>query len=319
MKLINLVTIAALMVGAVSHNVRAQVREKPLARQEVTIAVSRLIKWIEKDYIHEIKGEKAVAVLTEALNSGEFNGHFSFGRLKIKLESMLVEATLDSNFELFQPSGLAQTDTLASTVLPGAIQTRVIDNNIGYLAIDGDLLDDRWQTELDIAMASLSGSDALIIDLRTAGFSPLALSQHFLSYFVPTGQRLSEASFAHRKRETLMSHAVNKPVKKEVAVYIVTSPFVAGAWEFVAYTLKHAERATIVGSTTIGLGYMTTSRRLSENLGMRMAYAQIINPETHDNWQGEGVIPDVLCAAREAVAATLLMINHATPQQCETE
>ena len=96
---------------------------------------------------------------------------------------------------------------------------------------------------------------------------------------------------------------------------VVTSPFVAGPWEFVAYTLQQAGRATIVGQQTIGLSFMTVINTLSKHLSIEMANAQIINPHTLGNWQDEGVIPDINSDARDAVAETLLMIGHNQPDQ----
>lgn len=316
-KILSVLVFTLLMMSFMGNNVVADVREEPLAQQEITIAVTQLISVIKQDYIHERQGEKAVEVLTQALNRGEFNGHFSYRRLKIKLESLLFEVTKDANFELQYRSGLSQPSDTDEGTFPGAIETRMLDNNTGYFAVDGDLIDDLWQAEFDTAMAGLSGSSALIIDLRSAGMSSMAFSQHVLSYFLPSGELLSDVSLAHEQRVELLSKRIEHPVRQDVAVYIVTSPFVAGGWEFVAYTLQKADRAIIVGKPTIGLGFMTITKPLSEHLSIGMAYAEIINPKTQDNWQGEGVVPDTHCDAKEAMAASLLLIAGAVPTQCD--
>lgn len=317
LKILSVLVFTLLMMSFMGNNVVADVREEPVAQQEITTAVTQLISVIKQGYIHERQGEKAVEVLTQALNSGEFNGHFTYRRLKIKLESMLFEVTKDANFELHFRSGLSQPSDDIEGALPGAIQARILENNTGYLAVDGDFVDDVWLAEFDNAMAGLSGSSALIIDLRSAGMSSMAFSQHFLSYFLPSGQLLSDVSFAHEQRVELHSKKIEHPVIQDVAVFIVTSPFVAGAWEFVAYTLQQTDRAIIVGNPTMGLGYMTITKPLSEHLSIEMAYAQIINPKTHDNWQGEGVVPDIYCDAKEAVAASLLLSDHEVPTNCD--
>ncbi|MFC3092838.1 S41 family peptidase [Alteromonas sediminis] len=311
-----LVTILILM-SLLGNTEAADVREKPLSQQEITTAVKNLISLIEQDYIHENLSEKAVTVLSAALNRGEFNGYFPYRRFKIKLESMLFEVTRDSNFELRFRSGLSKTNVTADEIIPGAIHTMMLDNNIGYLAVDGDLIDDFWQTELDFAMTALSDSRALVIDVRDAGLSTLAFSQHILSYFLPPSQFLSKVSLAHQEHIELRSKEIENPINQNVEVYIVTSPFVAGAWEFIAYTLQQAGRATIVGKPTIGLGFMTVTKPLSEQLSIKMAYAKMINPKTQTDWQEEGVVPDVQCGAEEAIAATLSLISQTIPTQCD--
>ncbi|OFI35504.1 S41 family peptidase [Alteromonas lipolytica] len=316
MKIATMLAMLALVISLCGTSVSAQVVEPPLPQKEVTAAINQLITLIKQDYLHQEKAEKAAEALTVALNRGEFNGHFPYGRLKIKLESILSAATGDSSFELQWHSGLSGEALVAEENFPGAIQTRILQNGVGFLAIDGDLIDQRWQTELDVAMAGLTDVTALVIDLRSAGLTSLSLAQHFLGYFVPRGQLLAEAIFAHQQRSDLLSPGTSVPLKPGTAVYIVLSPFVAGGWEFAAYTLKHGNRATIVGMPSIGLGYMMTSKPLSEHLSIGMAYATIINPATRDNWQGEGVIPDVRCQANEAVAATMDMINNDAPADC---
>ena len=284
--------------------------EPLLSEQEVQGAVTQLIRVVEKDYIREDVRQDTVELLTNALQRGELNGSFSFGRLKIKLESMLYSVSQDSNFELHWQSGLNGT-LMAIDELPGALQTQMLDGDIGYLAVDGDLFDTQWRAEMDKAMAFLSDSQAIVIDLRSAGMSSLPLSQHFLSHFMPVGPPLSMVTLAHQQSTPLLAQLVASPVSTDKPVFIVTSPFIAGSWEFVAFTLQQADRATIVGMPTLGLGYMTTVEQLSEHLSMVMAYAELQHPQTGDSWKNSGVIPDVQTDADQAMSLALKLATEA--------
>ncbi|MBR9792199.1 MAG: hypothetical protein GYB58_10675 [Gammaproteobacteria bacterium] len=284
--------------------------EPLLSEQEVQGAVSKLIAVVEKDYIRDDARQDIAELLNAALQQGELNGSFSFGRLKIKLESMLYSVSQDSNFELLWQSGLNGT-AMAADELPGALQTQMLDGGIGYLAVDGDLFDEQWRAEMDKAMAFLSDSKAIVVDLRSAGMSSLPLSQHFLSHFMPVGQPLSMVTFAHQQRTPLLAQQVANPVSGDKPLFIVTSPFIAGSWEFVAFTLQQADRATIVGMPTIGLGYMTTVGKLSEHLSMVMAYAELQHPQTGDSWKNSGVIPDVQTDADQAMSVALKLARVA--------
>jgi len=284
--------------------------EPLLSEQEVQGAVTQLIRVVEKDYIRGDVRQDTVELLDNALQRGELNGSFSFGRLKIKLESMLYSVSQDSNFELHWQSGLNRTP-MAIDELPGALQTQMLEGGIGYLAIDGDLFDEQWQAEMDKAMAFLSDSQAIVIDLRSAGMSSLLLSQHFLSHFMPVGQPLSMMTLAHRQRTPLLAQHVASPIRSDKPLFIVTSPFIAGSWEFVAFTLQQADRATVVGMPTIGLGYMTTVEKLSEHLSLVMAYAELQHPQTGDSWKNNGVIPDVQTDADQAMSVALKLATEA--------
>lgn len=284
--------------------------EPLLAKQEVHDAVTQLISAVKQEYIRDDARHDTVELLNNALQRGDFNGPFSFGRLKIKLESMLYSISQDSNFELHWQSGLNGT-AMAGEVLPGALQTQMLEGDIGYLAVDGDLLDEQWQAEIDKAMAFLAGSKAIVIDLRSAGMTSLPVSQQFLSHFMPVGKPLSMVTFAHNNRTPLLAEKVTNPVDRDKPLFIVTSPFIAGSWEFVAFTLQQADRATIVGMPTIGLGYMTTVKKLSEHLSMVMAYAELQHPQTGDSWKSSGVIPDVQTDADQAMFVALELATEA--------
>ena len=308
-----------LILNLVFINLSAWADDEPLEQQEVTEAVNNLIGKIEQDYLLDEKRGQIVEYLTMALNRGEFNGHFPFPRLKMKLESMLISVSNDSNFEIHWRSGLTSSMEAPDIFFPGAIQTQLLDRDIGYLAIDGDFLNDSWRRDIDDAIEFLSDSKALIIDLRSAGLTSMSFSQYVLSYFIPVGQPLSNLTFGHSKTAPIVSVGTENPVNSDVPVFIVTSPFVAGSWEFVAYTLKHAKRATIVGMPTMGLGYMTTTTKLSEHLSLVMAYAEFQHPETNESWKDIGVLPDVESNADDAMEVTLELVNDAITNNLNVE
>jgi len=118
-------------------------------------------------------------------------------------------------------------------------------------------------------------------------------------------------TLAHQQSTPLLAQLVASPVSTDKPVFIVTSPFIAGSWEFVAFTLQQADRATIVGMPTLGLGYMTTVEQLSEHLSMVMAYAELQHPQTGDSWKNSGVIPDVQTDADQAMSLALKLATEA--------
>lgn len=48
--------------------------------------------------------------------------------------------------------------------------------------------------------------------------SSMAFAQHFLSYFLPSGELLSEVSFAHNKRIEMVSENVANRISEDTKV-----------------------------------------------------------------------------------------------------
>lgn len=292
-----------------SSSVRAS--EASLEQQEIDKAVTSLIQAVEQHYLHDETREKIVAHLATALENGAFNGYFPFSRLKNKLESMLFLVSKDSSFRVIPRAGLSDNSETSEIIFPGAIQTQLLENDIGYLAIDGDFINDDWQTEISKAMQFLSDSKALIIDLRTAGLTSIPFSQYFLSHFIPIDESLATLIFGDGKTSPILSISVANPLKNDIPLYIVTSPFVAGSWEFVANALKQNKQATIVGMPTMGLGFMTSTIPLSEHMSLVMAYAAFHHTDVNDSWVDSGVEPDIHSDSKNAMDVTLEIVNSA--------
>ena len=152
-------------------------------------------------------------------------------------------------------------------------------------------------------MAYLSSATAIIIDLRSAGYVDLHVAKQFLSYFIPAGKPLATLTLAHNNTSQLVASNTDFKVGEKVPIFVVTSPFVAGSWEFVAYTLQQTNRATVVGTRTMGLSYLSATTPLSEHINLVMTYGNLQHPSTEESWQDEGVIPDIPCEATDAVTA----------------
>lgn len=301
-----------MMVCCYSHGTAAQSEELLIKQSEVSEAITQLIDTINQDYLHNASRDKLVAHLSDAAKQGEFNGRFDFGRLKRKLEAMLFAISRDSNFEIHWRGGLEDQGNADFTPFPGTIQTEMVEPKIGYLAIDGDLIYSDSATQLDSAMASLEHANALIIDLRTAGHIDLLTAKRVISYFIPPQQTIANLWLAHRTPTPILSEQSAINVNQNTDIYIVTSAHVSGAWEFVAYTLQQANRAKIVGASTMGVGDMTTHTHLSQHLSLKMTYATLTHPKTGANWQDQGVLPDIEYTSGEAVehVLTLLRATH---------
>jgi C-terminal processing protease CtpA/Prc len=71
--------------------------------------------------------------------------------------------------------------------------------------------------------------------------------------------------------------------------------------EALAYDLRAQGRATIVGEVTRGGAHPSTVVSVAEHVELRLPIARTIYPVTGGDWEGVGVIPDIVVPAAEAL------------------
>ena len=91
----------------------------------------------------------------------------------------------------------------------------------------------------------------------------------------------------------------NKLANKPAYVLISSSTF-SGAEEF-AYDLKLLKRATLVGETSAGAAHMVRRHRIDEHFTIGVPDTRPINPISHGDWEGTGVVPDISVKADDAL------------------
>ena len=158
-------------------------------------------------------------------------------------------------------------------------------------------------------MESVSSSDALIIDLReNEGGDPNKVAL-LSSYFTEDNTRLW--SIVDRNGEQVIEVRSKKNQNKfKGDLYILTSHKTYSAAEAFAYTLKHAERAIIVGENTGGGAHLVDMIRVNDDIDMRVPVVRAYNHITESNWERFGVVPDVIVSANDAKAKAVKLINN---------
>lgn len=68
-----------------------------------------------------------------------------------------------------------------------------------------------------------------------------------------------------------------------------------------AYALKYSGRVTLVGEVTGGGAHPGNRRRLAAHFMMNVPTGRAINPLTHTDWEGIGVMPDIKTSANNAL------------------
>jgi hypothetical protein len=166
-------------------------------------------------------------------------------------------------------------------------------------------------------MNFLSGTDALIVDLRRNSGGDPAMVRLISSYlFGPEKVHLN--SIYSRPDDQTTEYWTLDSIRgmrygRDRPVYVLTSARTFSGGEEFGYNLQALRRATIVGEKTGGGAHPGRMERLGDHFSMFVPVGRAINPITSTNWEVVGVIPDVatdeasaLAAAHRAALAALL-------------
>ena len=284
-----------LMIGChkLSFGNERAVTEAVVTAEQVSEIVDNTIAALEQEYLFPKKAQQAIQRLVSRRNAGEFERDYQFDRLQQKLEQILIAATGDSRFELLFDKPFELGTEFSSQISSGNVSVQILENNIGYIALDGDFWFATSQNEIADAIQQLLEADAMIIDIRRAHSGSVDLSCHLLGLFLPANTYLATISGPRGEVAPLYSaNPEDEANSYQGPVFILQSSFVAGPWEFFSHTLQQLGRASIVGEDSMGVAIMTKSVPLAHQASLVLPYAQIHNDETGDSWLSSGVIAD---------------------------
>jgi hypothetical protein len=153
-------------------------------------------------------------------------------------------------------------------------------------------------------MALVGDTKALIVDLRECGGGDPETVMLFASYFFDKPTHLNDVYWRDENRTEARWTDAEVPGKKygeTRKVYLLTSSDTFSGCEDLAYAMKNAGRATLIGETSGGGAHAGSPHRLSAHFMMFVPSGRPINPVTHSNWEGVGVTPDIEASAKNAL------------------
>jgi hypothetical protein len=187
----------------------------------------------------------------------------------------------------------------------GIYRAERLDGNVGYLDVRGVPGPEEAGRVIAAAMELISGTYALIVDLRrNHGGSPHAVVL-WCSYFFLDGSTHLNDIFDASTGETRQFWSLTflpGPRYLDRPVYVLTSSETFSGGEDFAYTLQAQGRAEVIGETTGGGAHPTRGIPISATMAIGVPFARSVNPVTGTNWQGTGVTPDTAAPAGEACA-----------------
>jgi C-terminal processing protease CtpA/Prc len=176
-----------------------------------------------------------------------------------------------------------------------------LDGNVGYLKLTRLVPLQLSREAASAAMAALSGSDAVIIDLRgVPGGSPDLVVQ-LVSYFAraePVRLMTTYNRSLDQTEELWTAASVGGNRLTDVPLYILQDGKTASAAEMLSYFVQRQKLGLIVGETSAGAGHGGNMIPVGADISFFLPQFRIIDGP---GWEGAGVAPDIRSSSSEAL------------------
>lgn len=185
----------------------------------------------------------------------------------------------------------------------GFKEAKIMEGNVGYFDLRNFAPVELAAEFADGYMKLLSGADAIIVDMRKNGGGSPDMVQYLCSYFFDKKVHLNSLYFRQGDRtiDFWTLDEVGGTQMPDVPLFVLTSEKTfSGAEEF-SYNMQTQKRATLVGQTTGGGANPGGTRPINEKLTVFIPMGKAINPITKTNWEGVGVVPEVMTSPEETM------------------
>ena len=215
--------------------------------------------------------------------------------IKIKREKMMANKMAEINF--------------------GFTEIKVLSGNIGYLNLRMFADTTYAKATATSAMNFLSNTNAIIIDLRENGGGVPSMMQLLSSYFTDAKPALLSDFYERKtdsKTQLFTFETIDGKRLTNTPLYILTSKNTFSAAEAFTYSLKHLDKAVVVGEVTKGGANRTKGINLDENFSISIPYIEATHPITNTNWEGKGVQPTIETKEKDAFIKAYIEAIHKT-------
>ena len=309
-------------------------RQKEISLKEKSVIVKSLSENILETYIDLEIAKKMTSELNANLKSSRYKSISSADEFSKVVTNDLQKISHDLHLKLnFEPKRIAQSKRTMPEEMKmkmekmmalkmaeinyGFTEVKILNGNIGYLNLRMFADIDLAREAATAAMNFLSNTKAILIDLRTNGGGVPSMMQLLSSYFTGADPVVLSDFYERKtdsKTQLLTFPNIDGKRMTNTPLYILTSKNTFSAAEAFTYSLKHLDKAIVVGEVTKGGANRTKRINLDDNFSVSMPYIQAIHPVTKSNWEGTGVQPTIKTTEKEAfvrayIAAILKIAN----------
>ncbi|UCF65192.1 MAG: hypothetical protein JSW33_04990, partial [bacterium] len=286
---------------------------------------------VEAKYVYPQKAKLFAQEFRKTYEGGSYISFTDMREFAGQVTADLIRITQDKhfNFRVIEPTDVGE-EPQGSLHHPIRYHRLGIKENNGFFKLEwleGNIacLDFRrfyYFTDtrdlMNAAMKFMSNANSIIIDLReNGGGSGEYLSSYFLVY--PTQLN----SWYSREDDFLTEYWTIKEIGVErctdVPLFILTSKRTFSAAESFAYDMKVRKRAVIIGDSTKGGAHSVDLYKIDDLFEIYIPTSRAINPVTGTNWEGKGVIPDIIIPAELALDTAIVMAKKAAEEYAQAK
>ena len=161
------------------------------------------------------------------------------------------------------------------------------ERNVGYINVRQFTQNSSTFTQQGIVDLTAAGARAFVLDLRDNPGGYLSQAVNIASLFISSGTVVEVQTIDSKSTKTATGQ-----VATEAPLVVIINKNTAAAAEVVAAALKESQRATLVGTNTMGKGSVQVLHELSFGGAIRYTAADYLSPEGHQI-DGVGVTPEV--------------------------
>lgn len=199
------------------------------------------------------------------------------------------EAGTKVTLEIYRNNEIKTFEITREKVLISHITTKVLENNIGYIAIsdfDGGCAEE-FKTKYEELQKK--GITKLIIDLRNNGGGIVDEAIDIADMITEKGSTLLITTDKNGKEE--VTKAKTNPIIN-MPVVVLTNGYSASASEILAGALKDNKKGALVGTKTYGKGVIQELHQLSDGSGLKITTNEYFTP-SRKTINKTGIEPDV--------------------------
>jgi C-terminal processing protease CtpA/Prc len=301
-------------------------------RQDKEKLIKKISKLLEEKYVIPEVGKKCAKDILLALTSNAYDYLTGATEFAEKLTADLQRITNDKHvkFRLIEASDLGESREgslhhpvrlfrLMQKENLGFTRFDWIEGDIGYLEIRRFYSPSEAREMVIAAMNFVAGADAIIIDLRENQGGAGELLPFFCSYFFEKSTQLS--SYYSREDDFTREFWTlnNFPDRRliDVPLFLLTSKKTFSAAEMFAYDLKVRQRAVLIGDSTGGGAHSVDLFKIDDRFEIYISTSRAIHPLTKSNWEGIGVIPDIIVPSEMAYDTAIVLARKAARSHAE--
>lgn len=283
-------------------------------------AVHAVAKALGEHYVYPLVANTAAAKVEANLDARAYEGLNDRDAFAERLTGDLADIAHDKHLRVMAAGGPPPSALMKMGPPPrsefGVVRADRLTGGIGYVEISGFPPPDAFKPAAARAMAALSGSKAVIVDVRrNGGGSPESVA-FFASFFFDDAKpvHLNDLIWRNAPADTFRTQAfytTPTPTKfVGMPVYLLTSESTFSGGEEFAYDMQTQKRAVLVGEVTGGGANPGSVHALAPGLSIFIPAGRAENPITKTSWEGRGVTPEIAVSHQDALRTALQRLGY---------